>query len=79
MLTLRMSDGALFRAKTDAGLVRQMKATQWNAPLKKGQYIEEVCERVHEMTGRLPLLPATTLTPTQFIDFLVEVGLVMRQ
>ncbi len=45
------SEPTTFLAATAAGIVRQMKRTQWNAPARKGQYMAEVRERVQQMTG----------------------------
>jgi hypothetical protein len=48
-IVVRTVDGAIFRGGSAAAVVRQMKRTNWSAPSRKVEYMEEVAERVWSM------------------------------
>jgi hypothetical protein len=76
MLTVTTKDGVQFRARDEKGIVRAMRRTQWNAPERKQEYIEEVCDRVFQMTGKAIGQPANTLNPASFLMYLIRAGLI---
>jgi hypothetical protein len=59
-------------ARTDGGLVHQMRLTQWNAPDAKRDYMEQVAERV----GAIFDTPIRTTDATIFLTDLARAGLV---
>lgn len=52
MIRVDTKDGNLFEGVDAKDVVRQMKMTEWGHPEKKRDYMEEVAERVEQMTGR---------------------------
>lgn len=52
MLEVRTQDGALFAGDSAAAVVSQMRRDNWNAPVRKLEYMEEVAERVLDATGQ---------------------------
>ena len=54
-ILVQTTDGFEFRAENERGIVRQMKATQWNYQGGKRAYMTEVAERVASITGRGPI------------------------
>lgn len=52
MLRVTCVDGAIFTGKDEKDIVRQMKHTDWNAPERKGEYMEDVAARVDTMMGQ---------------------------
>lgn len=53
MLKVTTEDGEVFVGEDEKDVVRQMRNTQWNAPIHKRDYIRDVVERVEDMTGVL--------------------------
>lgn len=51
MIRVIANDGSVFEGRDEVEVVRQMRAFQWEAPEKKGDYMEEVARRVNQMTG----------------------------
>ena len=45
-------DGAIFEGPDEKSIVRQMKETDWNAPERKGEYMEDVAARVDVVMGQ---------------------------
>ena len=64
--------GTEFRGATPAKVVKAMKDTQWEAPDRKGEYMDEVRSRVAGMTEA----PIHTDSPEAFLDSLEAAGLV---
>ena len=71
MLTVRCSDGAVFTGPDEKSIVRQMKHTDWNAPERKGEYMEDVAARVDMMTGQ----SVRTTSVKTFLKDMQAVGL----
>ena len=70
--TLTCNDGAVFHAKSAAGVVSKMKRQQWNAPERKQPYMLEVIDRVSQVT-RKPWVKGVP-SPKNFLDYLTESG-----
>jgi hypothetical protein len=51
MLKVDTHDGTVFEGDDAKDIVRQMKMTEWGHPEKKRDYMEEVAERIEQMTG----------------------------
>lgn len=71
MLKVTATDGAVFHGATAQEVVRAMRNTQWNAPVLKRDWMEEVAERVEQMTGERPRTRAR-----EFLADLKRLGLV---
>lgn len=72
MLNVTTNDGMSFTGESFQSIVRQMRNTQWNAPIIKHDYMLEVAERVESMTGRKP----DTTDAASFVTDLQAIGLV---
>lgn len=59
------SDGAVFDAKTAAGIVAAMRKDDWGAPPKKLEYMVETAERVEMITG-------SVIRTSNPVDFLID-------
>lgn len=58
-ITVTTQDGLVFTGADARDIVRQIKVAQWNAPDTKREYMEQVGQRVMEMTGQRPREDAT--------------------
>jgi len=67
------NDGQKFEG-TPKQVVRQMRNTQWGAPMQKGDWMDEVADRVASMTGR-----PCARTPVPFLKDLERAKLVTIQ
>lgn len=63
-------DGATFSGDTPEQIVSQMRRDNWSAPPKKREYMEEVAERVIDMTGSV----VRADTATNFLNDLQDSG-----
>lgn len=70
-ITITTRDEQQFSGAKATDIVRQMKLAQWNAPDTKREYMEQVGQRVMEMTGTRPRESAT-----YFLMDLESVGLI---
>lgn len=52
-MRIKCSDGASFEGADEKAIVRAMQATDWNAPERKGEYMEDVSARVDLMLGQV--------------------------
>jgi hypothetical protein len=50
-MRVKCSDGAVFSGPNEKVIVKQMQATDWNAPERKGEYMDDVAARVDTMLG----------------------------
>jgi hypothetical protein len=55
-----MEDGTTFEGDSPEAVVRQMKRSNWSAPERKGEYMQEIATRVSDITGAT--IRATTAT-----------------
>ena len=69
-ITVNTEDGAVFSAVTARRVVSQMRRDNWNAPSRKLEYMQEVAERVRQMTDR----EVRTDTPAHFLADLQSAG-----
>lgn len=70
-ITAITEDGMTFVGVDAKDIVRQMKTAQWNAPDTKREYMEQVGQRVMEMTGQRPREEAALfLIDLERVDFL---------
>lgn len=74
-MIVKTGEGQEFAGATAEAVVRQMRDTEWNAPEKKRDYMEEVAERVFNMTG-LEIPSPTTIPASEFLQYLERAGLV---
>lgn len=58
-ITVTTNDLLFFAGADAKDVVRKMKEAQWNAPDTKREYMEQVGQRVMEMTGQRPREDAT--------------------
>ncbi len=72
MLTVTCNDGAVFTGTDEKDIVRQMKHTDWHAPERKGEYMEDVATRIETMTG----LKVRWTTAKTFLKDMENIGLV---
>lgn len=72
MLKITTTEGIEYTGDDHKSIVRQMRNTQWNAPVIKRDYITEAADRVQMMTGQRP---DTTDAKTFIVD-LARIGLV---
>jgi hypothetical protein len=70
MLTVKCSDGAVFTGSDEKAIVRAMKHTDWHAPERKGEYMEDVAARIDMMTGQ----KIRVSSPKAFLKDLQAVG-----
>lgn len=70
MLRVRTDDGQTFTGVDAKEVVRQMRNTQWGAPVLKRDYMIEVAERVSGMTGE----PVDTTNVDTFLLSLAYAG-----
>jgi alkylation response protein AidB-like acyl-CoA dehydrogenase len=70
MKRVECSDGEVFQAETAAGIVEQMRSAEWHKPPKKREYMEEIQERVEQMTG----VSVRVDRPTHFLKDLEAAG-----
>lgn len=68
MIRIETNDGEIFTGNDAKDITRQMRDTQWNAPARKGDYIEEVVERVESLTGVAP--PSAHPSAEAFLQYL---------
>jgi len=73
-MRLICNDGTAFIGPSHTSIVRQMKASSWGAGDTKVPYMESVVTRISEMTMRPR--PERPLTTKEFLDYLIEVGVV---
>lgn len=71
-LQLTTNDGHVVLGPTPAALVRGLRATQWNAPDTKREYMEQVADRVATMYGA----QVRPETPARFLRDLERAQLV---
>jgi hypothetical protein len=72
MTTVRVvTEGGTFEAPTAQGVVRQMRDTQWNAPERKREWMDEVTMRLHQSHGVMIPIGATA---EEFLEALERVG-----
>lgn len=72
MLKVDAGNGDVFEGDDAKEIVRQMKMTEWGHPEKKRDYMEEVAERIEQMTGRTILHTSAA----QFLLSLADAGVI---
>lgn len=70
-MIITTNDGASFTGEDERAIVRAMRDNCWNAPVHKGDYMAEVQQRIHEMTGEIVRTDAHG-----FIEDLLRLGLI---
>lgn len=77
-VTVRTRDGATFSGDTPADVVREMRDTNWQRTIPKGEYMDDVIDRVQQMTGidHITVHPITRETRVAaFLMFLHRSGM----
>ena len=77
-MRIKTIDSDVFEGQDAKDIVRQMNRVNWNAPERKGDYMQSVAIKVWAMTHyrmAAPMMPPTTKADT-FLAELADLGLI---
>lgn len=79
-ITARTQDGTTFSGQSPADVVRAMRDDNWQRSIPKGEYMDDVIDRVQQITGvdYVAIHPITRETRVaSFLVFLHRAGLIV--